>query len=198
MKRSNKENDSGESGTPSKRFRTPLKQTTAKDVLASKVSNITTSFLSNKLADLNIISSSNEPNKEIKLLNELLTNAKQHGKYSTEGEAHEMPIDIGLHVKDYGQVELPLSEKKGDELIALNFATLVDKKVKNTFYLNPDCFEIRNTKWNEQLVILVRRISSELGCNCIVKVELSKLLLCKKDRRINEKETVNILLGFQR
>jgi hypothetical protein len=62
-----------------------------------------------------------------------------------------MPIDIGLHVKDYGQVELSLNEKKDNELIALNFATLVDKKVKNTFYLNPDCFEIRNTKWNEQL-----------------------------------------------
>lgn len=170
MKRSNKENDFNT--TPLKRS----KQTPAKDVLASKVSNITTSFLSNKLADLNISSSNNE----VKLLHELLWNAKQHGKYSTEGEAHEMPTDIGLHVKDYGHVEFPLTENKGDELISFNFVTLVDKKVKNTFYLNPDCFEIRNSKWNEQMAVLLRRIGSELGCNCILEAKLIKLLLCKK------------------
>ena len=126
--------------------------------------------------------------EEIKQIKKLLVNSKEQGRYSSGGEAHELPIDVNLYVNNYGQVTLPLNKQKGEDLVkicsqapfGLNLETIVDKKVRDTFQLNPDQFEIRNTNWNHQMSILVRRVAQELGCNCSVEAKIYKLLLYKK------------------
>ena len=126
MKRNIKENEYSPDTPNSKR----TKKSLAKDAVASKVSGITTSFLSLHFE----AASSAGPKKEINLLKQLLKSAKHCGSYSAGGDVPEMPVDLDLHKHNLGPVALSLSDSKGDELIKalanLNLDKLVDKKVK--------------------------------------------------------------------
>ena len=90
-------------------------------------------------------------NKQLNEMKHLLVNAKQNGKYSVGGEAHELPANPQIDIHNHGLLQLPLDKTSGEELVnlcsqapyGLNLETLVDTKVRNTLQLNPNQFEIK-------------------------------------------------------
>jgi hypothetical protein len=126
--------------------------------------------------------------KHIILIKELLKNVKSAGKCSVGGEANELPSMLGLSVKNYGNIVLPLDKNQADELIklchqapyGLKYETLHDKAVRDTYQLDPSEIEIRNKAWDENLERLVEKVAKDMGCKGKVQAKLYKMLLYEK------------------
>ena len=138
---------------------------------------------------------------QIKTIKQELKNAKLYGESSVGGEASELPIAPGIVVKDFGDVSIPIASEQAEELIkvckqapfGLNFETLVDTNVRDSYELQPDQIKIKHKSWNKSLDKLVERVAKELGCVGKVKASLYKMLLYKqgghfKKHRDTEKE----------
>lgn len=104
--------------------------------------------------------------------------APKPGEYSVEGEANEMPNDVGLEVNNFGRVELPLKDPQASELIKVcnqapfgkNELTLVDPAVRDSYQLDPSQVTITNAEWNKKLGRLVKRVGKSLGCKGEIQV----------------------------
>ena len=124
-----------------------------------------------------------EIDANFKSLNECLRNLSKCGDYSVDGEATEMPKIVGLEVKDFGPVSLPLRDPQASALINLcqkapygfNQKTLIDQNVRDSYQLDPSRVEITNPEWNVKLNDLVARVAKGLGCHA--KVEVTHLTL---------------------
>ena len=84
-----------------------------------------------------------------------------------------MPVSHGITITKFGELQTPISDKQAKELMkicspapfGLEYKTIIDKKVRDTYQLNPSQIKITNPEWNRQLDVLVERVSKELGCN---------------------------------
>lgn len=126
---------------------------------------------------------------DVKAFKNLLRNTISSGDFSVSGEAKELPTQLGLFIKNFGIISTPLTEHQANDLIkvstqapfGLNHETIVDKRVRDSFQINPDQIEIQNPDWNQHLNALVQRIATQLGCvNKNVEAKLYKLLLYQK------------------
>ena len=64
------------------------------------------------------MSSNKMSSKEaIKAFKAILKNSSASGEYSVSGEAKELPVLPGLHVKNIGPISLPLNETMANDLI---------------------------------------------------------------------------------
>ena len=76
-------------------------------------------------------------------IKDALSKTQPSGEYSCGGEATELPTMLGLHIKNFGDLSLPLSAHQAEELIKKctqapydhNFDTLVNKEVSDTYQL---------------------------------------------------------------
>ena len=141
-----------------------------------------------KQSNLDIDLEDNSHLEALKTIKTLISEVRPSGSYSVGGEATELPLSTELHVKNFGDVATPLAASQAKELLKLctqapygfKYKTLVDKKVRDTLQLNPNEFTIKNQGWNQQLMQLVARVSSQLGCIGQVSAKLYKLLIYKK------------------
>lgn len=108
---------------------------------------------------------------------------------------------LGLWIKDFGCVSLPLNAIQADELIKKctqapyghNFNTLINTEVRDSYQLDPSSLEIKNPDWPSKLQELVDKVCIELGCQGKAEAKLYKLLLYKsgghfKKHRDTEKD----------
>ena len=93
------------------------------------------------------------------------------------GEASDMPILLGLHVKGFGPVSFPLADPQVNELIKLcklssrpqqakktvNTRRATTKSDEASYELDAEQIEIKNPVWNTKLKELVSRINCEYG-----------------------------------
>lgn len=148
---------------------------------ASKRKATTAAAADNQEADR--IPTKTEIDANFKTLNECLRNLSKCGDYSVDGEASEMPKIVGLEVKDFGPVSLPLRDPQASALINLcqkapygyNQKTLIDQNVRDSYQLDPSRVEITNPEWHVKLNDLVARVAKGLGCHA--KVEVTHLTL---------------------
>jgi hypothetical protein len=110
--------------------------------------------------------------------------------------------DPQLFIKKFGLVNLPIMKTNGEKILKIcnqapygkGMKTVVNKNVRDTFQLNPDEFELRNPKWEENIKQLVDKVSINLNCNeKTIEAKLYKLLIYKtgghfKPHRDTEKE----------
>lgn len=128
------------------------------------------------------------PEDIFKTIVQLVKKAPKPGKYSVEGEAAEMPNDVGLEVNNFGRVELPLKDPQASELVKVcnqapfgkNELTLVDPAVRDSYQLDPSQVSITNAEWNKNLVRLVKRVGKSLGCKGEIQVRDHLILVGKK------------------
>ena len=126
--------------------------------------------------------------KQIKTIQQLLSSANSLGECSVGGEANELPVMLGLHIKQIGHVSLPLTPNQAESLAkvckqapyGLKYDTVYDKTVRDTYQLDPSEIEIKNETWNENLDKLVEKVAKDLGCSGKVKANLYKMLLYEK------------------
>jgi hypothetical protein len=131
------------------------------------------------------IPTNTEIDANFKSLNECLRNLSKCGDYSVDGEASEMPKIVGLEVKNFGPVSLPLRDPQASALINLcqkapygyNQQTLIDQNVRDSYQLDPSLIEITNPEWNVKLNDLVARVAKGLGCHAKVEVIHYNLLV---------------------
>ncbi len=100
-----------------------------------------------------------------------------------------MPVDPNLYVENVGKLSLPLKESQALDLIKVcsqatfgfNNKDILDKKVRDSYQLNPSQIKLKHPEWQKQLDLLVKRVTNEMGCLDInVTAKLHKILLYKK------------------
>jgi hypothetical protein len=131
--------------------------------------------------------SAEEIEAKIKLINCCLKTVESPGSYAFDGEATELPTMMGLEVKGFGLVHLPLTDLQAKKLIGVckqapygkNQQTLIDKNVRDSYQLSPSSIKIGNKTWNAKLKELVARVSKGLGCVPKVEAKLYKMLIYK-------------------
>ena len=105
--------------------------------------------------------------------------AYKSGDYCVDGVATDLPVSIGLEVKDFGPVSIPLVESTAAQNLikycrqapfGKNTQTLVDKNVRDSYQLEPSQVKITNPQWNAKLAELVRQVAKGLGCYGEVEV----------------------------
>lgn len=100
------------------------------------------------------------------------------GDFCVEGVASELPNSIGLEVENFGKVHFPLEEAQAKELIKVctlapfgkNELTLYDKKVRDSYQLDPSQVTINSRNWETKLNQLVKRVGVALGCQDEIEV----------------------------
>ena len=109
------------------------------------------------------------------------------GNFATSGPLSNAN-NPGLFVKGIGKVGLPLSDRDAADLSRASHeapfgkgnATFVDLKVRKTWELNSNQFELRNPAWPATLQEVVEKVAEELGVvdgASSVRAEMHKLLL---------------------
>lgn len=102
------------------------------------------------------------------------------GDYCVDGEAVELPSSIGLEVKGFGEVKLPLEDPQASELIekvcklapfGKDELTLYDKNVRDSYQIDPAQVTISKRQWNNKLDHLVKRVGLALGCHDEIQVD---------------------------
>ena len=104
-----------------------------------------------------------------------------------------LPNQPYLHVKNVGQLLLPLSETQAQELIkvctqasyGLNGARITDINVRESYELDPSNFEIEHPDWQIRVDQLAKRAVNELTknktANLNITTKLHKMLLYQKN-----------------
>lgn len=99
--------------------------------------------------------------------------------------------DPQIYVGDHGPIGLPLSNDDAQVIIRASHQapfgkgseTIVDSSVRNTWELNSEQFELRNSEWKNFMGHILAKISKELGLGSKapkVDAELYKMLLYDK------------------
>jgi hypothetical protein len=103
-----------------------------------------------------------------KLLGDL-ANIDRPADYCTHGQCPS--VLPGLHVKNFGEVGLPLSATEAIRLIkncrqapyGKGTETIVDTTVRNVWELDPVNFSLKNPKWEAVIESILREIEARLG-----------------------------------
>ncbi len=98
------------------------------------------------------------------------------------------PVLPGLEVEGVGTVGMPLSAADAKRLIAAaeqapygrGEETIVDKKVRRVWQIEPSTFQLRNAAWADHLAAIVAEVKREFGIAQPVNAELYKLLIYEK------------------
>ncbi len=122
----------------------------------------------------------------IEWLSKAIGQATRSATYFAEGS---LPVfDPGLHVEGLGAVKLPLDRNTAKRLIRAGktapfgqgTATLVDKKVRNTWELDPAQFRLSD-EWSAAIAKALPSIAKQLGLPAAqLEVRLYKLLVYEK------------------
>ena len=102
-------------------------------------------------------------------LGEVLSKIDRPGSFCVSGSAP--PVLPGLEVEGLGPVGLPLTAKQAKELIKLchqapygkGEETLVDRKVRRVWRMEPDRFSLTNPEWEGFLATTVGNVQEALG-----------------------------------
>jgi hypothetical protein len=126
----------------------------------------------------------NEKNTCLNNITSLLQETTSTGKPSTGGVAKELKEACELYVENVGLIKTAITEKQtlllkkqcSQAPYGKKTETIVDKKVRDTYQLNPGQIEIEI-----QLQALINRVAIEMGCNNRrVEGKLYKLLFYSK------------------
>ena len=114
-------------------------------------------------------------NQELKELNAHLEELASWTRFAVYGEAYELPSVIGINVKDFGELSLPLKDPQASELIkrceqSKDSKTCLDTNVRDSYQLEPSQFKINHPDWDKKLQELVSRVAIELGTDAEVEV----------------------------
>lgn len=98
------------------------------------------------------------------------------------------PVLPGLEVEGVGTVGTPISPADAKRLIAAaaqapygrGEETIVDKKVRRVWQIEPSKFQLRNAAWADHLAAIVAEVKREFGIAQQVNAELYKLLVYEK------------------
>lgn len=163
-------------------------KTTTKATTPAKVASATAASKVTPASSSTIESNLNTASDCIKMINSCLKKVAMSGEYTVEGEAFELPKSVGLEIKDFGRVSLPLLDPQATELIKVcqqapygkGHKTLVDVNVRDSFQLDPSLVSIKNPEWDSKLNDLVTRVAKGLGCQAKIKAKLYKLLVYRQ------------------
>lgn len=104
----------------------------------------------------------------VEFLTKAISEAKRAASFCTSGV---IPVlDPGLQVEQLGEIKFPASKKLVKALIAQcqvapygkGTRTLVDAKVRKTFELGPEQFQVSDD-WNKAIALTTRAVAEELG-----------------------------------
>jgi hypothetical protein len=119
-------------------------------------------------------------------LSEAIRQATRSAKFCVSGCL--AGVDPGIEVDGVGAVRLPLKRSMAKELVAQcrvapygkGTQTLVDRKIRNTFELDPKKFRLRQ-EWNSAVDQLAQPAAAQLGLPAEqVEARLYKLLVYEK------------------
>jgi hypothetical protein len=87
------------------------------------------------------------------------------------------PIELGLLVKDFGDIAFPLTEPRAEELMA----TFTNASAPNSIEIDSDRIEITNNLFKKVLTKLLHAVCNKFKCESKIIFKLSKMILSKKD-----------------
>ena len=110
-----------------------------------------------------------EPDTLREDLEECLANIETRGSFSVFGIL-ESPPNPGLCLKNGGQIGLPLSDRDARAIITASHKapfgkgrqTIVDTKIRNTWEISHDAFQITHPAWDSFLRSIVVKVSGDL------------------------------------
>jgi len=102
---------------------------------------------------------------------ESILNNVSIGNFGVSGEAPELPFLNELNIKNIGPVKFPLNEESFNKIIKVckeapfgyKDLTVYDKKIRDSYQLEPSQIEIPIQNWNENVEKLVLRIGKEMN-----------------------------------
>jgi hypothetical protein len=105
----------------------------------------------------------------IKWMTKAIDKAKRSAKFCASGCLPD--IAPGIEVEDLGTIKLPLKPKTAKQLIAQckiapygkGTKTLIDKKVRNTFELDPKKFQLTGGDWDAAIAAATQQVAGQLG-----------------------------------
>lgn len=117
--------------------------------------------------------------QELEELNAHLKELATSTRFAVDGEAFELPSVIGINVKDFGELSLPLKDPQASDLVkrcsqssfGKNSETCLDTNVRDSYHLEPSQFKIDHPDWDKKLQQLVSRVAIELGTDAKVEVK---------------------------
>ena len=119
-------------------------------------------------------------------LEKLLTSLGESSQFVTSGNVP--PVLPGLEVKGVGSIGSPTSPADAKRLIAKatqapygrGEETIVDKKVRRVWQIEPSKFAFRNAEWNAHITAIVDAVKKEFSIDENVNADLYKLLIYEK------------------
>jgi predicted 2-oxoglutarate/Fe(II)-dependent dioxygenase YbiX len=123
----------------------------------------------------------------MKELLDLLEEIEKPGDFCTSGTIE--PCFPGLEVSHVGSIGFPLTENQAKEIIqqcsqapyGRGEQTIVDTKVRSTWQLEPQQFQLKNPEWDIKVRNVVEKIKEQFGLTrSSVSYELYKCLLYEK------------------
>lgn len=94
------------------------------------------------------------------------------GDFAVQGEAHELPVMLGLEVNGFGRVGLPFCDPQASELIKMcKQAEKIDHDVLSPVQLDASQVRIKNHhEWESKLKEFLKRVGKSLGCQHEIEV----------------------------
>jgi predicted 2-oxoglutarate/Fe(II)-dependent dioxygenase YbiX len=119
-------------------------------------------------------------------LEDLLESLSESYQFATCGSL--APVLPGLELKRVGPIGSPVSSADAKRLIATasqapygrGAETILDRKVRRVWQLEPSQFVLRNAEWNAHVAEIIETVRREFGIRQKVKAELYKLLVYEK------------------
>ena len=119
-------------------------------------------------------------------LEKLLTSLGESSQFVTSGSVP--PVLPGLEVKGVGSIGAPTSPADAKRLIAQatqapygrGEETIVDKKVRRVWQIEPSSLAFRNAEWNAHITGIVDAVKEEFSIDENVSADLYKLLIYEK------------------
>jgi len=119
----------------------------------------------------------------------------QSKKFSIGGEANELPVMLGLFVKQFGYISLPLYDQQAENLIQ-HYTKNTDTSTSESesmLKLGEDSIKIQNPEWSSKLQELVDRVTGQLAVKGKAEAKFLSVILFKekailKQRKIKERD----------
>lgn len=87
------------------------------------------------------------------------------------------PIELGLLVKDFGEITFPIPEPKAEELMT----TFTNASAANSIEIDSDRIVITNNVFKKVLTKLLNAVCNKFKCESKIRFKLSKMILSRKD-----------------
>lgn len=117
---------------------------------------------------------------------DILAEVRGNGVFFSRGEVPALPL--GLTVRDYGEVALPLKKKEAKQLVAIarqapfgrGAETVLDTTVRNAYEIDAEAISFANPAWQSTLREITKRVAADLDVAGKVVAEPYKLLVYEK------------------